>query len=304
MVRLGERPRWKRILYLEFMAVDMKKTIMMEGYVVLLLGLTSPIWCWIFLPFGVRFARDWLRHHIEMKRRAPYGGIDIAEYNTARPVWSWVRRMKTLDRPSSSNMLQAESPLSRLPEEIRREIFLHLVRPAEELTICSLKKERRLIALPTYVWDGAYDDGTGRRQGWEKLLHFLNNSVGDEQSNRAYTCNDMLALAKTNRGLSVSALHSKPARNVTDSCSVPGIERSYRCCTARTYLTSIHFAMRHTMDRSSISSPSHTLSRPLAWTTFAIFGCTSASISTTYRRGEHTSFTVTARTDGGECARR
>ena len=54
-----------------------------------------------------------------------------------------------------------ESPLLRLPEEIRREIFLHLVRPAEEMTICPFKKQRTLVAVTASVKNHAHKDANG-----------------------------------------------------------------------------------------------------------------------------------------------
>lgn len=206
MVHINERPRWKRILFLECICVDLKGSIMMEGYVVLFLALTSPLWCWIFLPYGCMLAWKWLRERVDIRRRRPYGGIDIAECNTARGRWRWLRWRRSMSQVASASVqgeIVVKSPLFRLPEEIRREIFLHLVRPADELTICSLKKERRLVALPTDVWQHASADAAGTRRRWEELLRFFNNSIIGGSRVETYTCRGLLKLAKVNRQLSV-----------------------------------------------------------------------------------------------------
>ena len=233
MVRIGERPRWKRILYLEFMAIEYKREIMIEGYTLLGLGLTFPVWCWYFLPSGVKLAREWGSQQRELHRRKPYAGINIAESNTARPRWGWMKRRGSLSQttsPPEVKMELSESPLLRLPEEIRREIFLYLVRPAHELTICSMKKEKRLVALPTQVWLDAYADAVGRRKNWETLLKFLNSSkTPDDSGDQPYTCKDMLSLAKTSRQFyqeiipmlyGENVFHFHPLRNIGHAGSV------------------------------------------------------------------------------------
>lgn len=175
MVRKGERPLWKRILYLERIAVVHKRHIVLEGYVFLLLGLTLPIWGMVVaVPLGAMVGWQILRSEIRRVRQAPYGGLRIGKQNATARKQGWLKRRRSLSRVSSRrpqhvDMDLTESRLLALPEEIRRQIFLYLVRPAEELTICSLGHQQRLVAVPTYVWQEVEAGAHGTKQSLHKL---------------------------------------------------------------------------------------------------------------------------------------
>lgn len=64
-VHINERPRWKRTLFLERICVDLKGSIIMEGYVILFLALTSPLWFWIFLPHACMLAWKWVNARMD-----------------------------------------------------------------------------------------------------------------------------------------------------------------------------------------------------------------------------------------------
>lgn len=205
--RVGARPRWKRILYLECVCVTYKREIAIEGYVVVVGLLTLPIWCWYFLPSALGLARQAIKGELERRRRRPFGGVNIAERNAVRQgsalVWGRGRRRSLSCVDESRNEPRsheaADSPLMRLPEEVRREIFLYLVRPEDELTICTFIKQRRLVAVPTFGWRYAHVDARESGKRWMAFQQFLNNGNLREGCPQDYTCKDMVTLAKVNR---------------------------------------------------------------------------------------------------------
>lgn len=207
MVRVGTRPRWQRILFLECICVDYKREIAIEGYMVVVLVLTFPIWCWYFLPSALGFLRQTVRRWIEERRRRPFGGLNIAKKNAVRREdgLGWFRGGRRSLSPNVTPIEQAhghavtESPLLRLPEELRREIFLHLVRPEDEITICQFDKQRTLVAMPTFIWKHAHVDAREPGERWMALQHFLHTGIIRPGYPLEYLCENMLPLAKVNR---------------------------------------------------------------------------------------------------------
>lgn len=206
MVRIGTRPRWKRILYLECICVSYKREVAIEGYLVVILVLTVPIWSWYFLPSALGFARQTVRSWIEERRRRPFGGVDVAERNAVRRKgglgWFQERRRSLSEDVTSTEetdgQAATENPLLSLPEEIRREIFLQVVRPEDEIMICSFKKQKTLVAVPTFIWNHGHVDARESGKRWMALQHFLNNGTIRPGYPQEYACKNMLTLAKVN----------------------------------------------------------------------------------------------------------
>lgn len=182
MVKIGQRPRWKQVLCLECMAFTHKRNIALEGYQVLAGILTFPFWIWAVLIFYLWKSGGNPRDLLGQYRRwelAPYGGIAVGKKNRAtRSRWHWIdrwleRRKKTLDKrpPKGTMAAGSESPLVRLPAEIRQQIFLYVVRPAPEMMICSLrgrdKREGRLAAVLPDVWLNSLCPGFKGPQQWK-----------------------------------------------------------------------------------------------------------------------------------------
>lgn len=189
-------PQWKHTLYNKWQSF-------LDRYFVF-------VWCyfWIIATLShdlFNAARAWTRHRIEQRSRARFGGIPIAESNSAHPSRHWLKRRKSLSQGSSrrneSCAGTASSPILGLPEEIRRQIFLHIICPAEELTVCSMRKEERLIAVPSWIWKGARLDIAGDGQILNKLQQFLNLSMDEGPHRTALVRGNMLTLAKVNRQL-------------------------------------------------------------------------------------------------------
>lgn len=217
MTKIGTRPRWKRILYLECIAFTHKRHIAIEGYAVLTLGiLLSPLWvpCLgsLYLMGVIFQALRWPGQFLTERRTAPYGGIDIAEENKAARRWSWFgpgRRM-SLSPPARPRDIEEGgeemSLLLRLPVEIRLEVFSYLVCPDKKLTICSMKEQRRLVAVPTRKCEGTHDPASAyEREKRTNLKEFLaGKPTGPGPSLLASLCEGKLALAKVNRQLYIS----------------------------------------------------------------------------------------------------
>ena len=142
------RPLWRRIICLDYIAIRGKHDeIQMSGWVVLLFMLATPLWIWRFIPDGLRFISE----KIEDRRRAFYADIDISEDNTARTVL-WRCTPGFLCRGTISSMRDSQTRregdcrLLDLPYEIRRQIWLELLRPADKLFTKHDSDRRRLCA--------------------------------------------------------------------------------------------------------------------------------------------------------------
>ena len=140
------RPRWRRIICLDSIAIYYKNEITVPGWLVLLGTLTSPIWGWYFLPRGIRY----IRSRVEAARISFYAGRNIGEKHTARPVL-WRMTPPFLCQDIASKRQKAVSydsdcPLSKLPYEIRKQIWLQLLCPADTVYIKHDSKQGRLYS--------------------------------------------------------------------------------------------------------------------------------------------------------------
>lgn len=197
------RPRWRRIVCLDCIAIYYKHEIMVPGWAVVFGILTFPLWCWFGLPTGLRY----LRFKVDSYSRSFHAGLSISEKNTARPVsWRLTPRFLCRDimskkpsRLSRENEVH-QSRLLGLPYEIRRQIWLEVLHPANELFIKHDPKNARFYAVHEDVKSPT--DFTSRTvMSDEGIVLQLPNPSGPFQASTYLDCKDMWQLLGLNHRL-------------------------------------------------------------------------------------------------------
>lgn len=157
--------------------------IWVPGYMVLLLIITLPIWCWFFLPYMISCIPTIVKQLLESQRRSYYCGLNVSEENTARPIlWKWTPRFLCSDlmyKNSEASWSHRRCRIFDLPYEIREKIWLELLRPADMLFIRYDSKLARLYALP--------------EKRLSQLVYVQQQAVCDT------SCRDLSQLLKVNR---------------------------------------------------------------------------------------------------------